>query len=66
MQIGADLGEKSCFRLLKERKGLTSDVHLLSLVTVISEHASMTVGEEFWYYKSATLTGDRTPETQKV
>lgn len=62
LQIGADLGEKSCFRPLKERKGLTSDVHLLSLVTVISEHSSMTVGGElfwyfkFWYYKSATLT----------
>lgn len=56
LQTGADLGEKSCFRLLKERKGLTSNMHLLSLVTVISEHASMTVGGEFWYYKSATLT----------
>lgn len=57
LQIGADLSEKSCFKLLEERKGLTSDVrHLPSLVTVISENASMTVGGEFGCYKSATLT----------
>lgn len=41
------------------RKGLNSVMHLLSVVTVISEYAKMTVGWVFWWYKSATLeTGE--------